>query len=134
MKTNQTVANECMTLRRFCRYTYDGKSVISGPFDAYTEDLDPLGTSKNYNFSIDLKDGALTLVVDAYAVANEFTEFTPETWDVDAWTDQMIVVEGVPANRVNFYSLAQCARALIKGRSVIWSDGTVTPAIERVIQ
>ncbi len=134
MKTNQTLANECLALSCFCRYTYDGENVISGAFDAYTEDIDPLGTSKHYNYSIDIKDGILTLSVDAYTVANEFTEFTHETWDVDAWQDQMIVVEGVPANRENFYSLAQCARALINGRSVVWVDGTVTPAIERVIQ
>lgn len=132
MKTNQALSNECLTLACFCSYTYDGSSVISGAFDTYSEDLHPLGTPKHYNFSIDIKVETLTLTVDAYIVANEFTEFTSETWDHDAWVDQMIVVEGVPANRANFYSLAQCARALINGRSVSFSDGTVIPAIVRV--
>lgn len=134
MKTNQLLANECLTLACFCRYTYCGHDVISGAFDACHDYLDPLGTSKDYNFSIDLKDGALTLTVDAYTVANEFTEFTSETWDVDAWTEQMILVEGVPASRANFYELARAARALINGRNVVWKDGTVTPAIVRVVQ
>jgi len=132
MKTNQLLANECLTLANFCRYTYDGKNIISGAFDV--PNLDTWRPTKWHGFSIGIEDGALRLVVDAYNVANEFTELTSETWDVDAWTDQMISVEGVPANRENFYSLAQCARALINGRSVIWSNGTVTPAIVRVIQ
>lgn len=77
----------------------------------------------------------MVLNVDAYTVANEFTEFTSETWDVDAWTDQMITLELPTVNRENFYALARAARALISGRSVCFSDGTVItviPAIGRV--
>lgn len=132
MKTNQTLANECLTLANFCRYTYDGESVISGAFDCYHDDFTSLDYSKTYNFSIDIKDETLVLSIDAYSVANEFTKFTSETWDDDAYCSQKIEVTASPVSRENFHALARAARALINGRSVTWSDGTVTPAIERV--
>ena len=134
MKTNQHIANECMTLACFCSYTSDGENVISGAFDCPGEYFDSTGTSKTYNFTIRIKDKTLELVIDAYSVANEFTKFTSETWDDDAYCSQMIEATASPVSRENFYALAQCARALINGRSVTWADGTVTPAIKRAVQ
>jgi hypothetical protein len=125
MKTNQTLANECVTLACFCKYTFDGENAIPGwAFGlSLTEGMtgDLLDLSEQYYFEIRRSNAGLLLIVDMYS------PIAPQDsgWDVDAWEDQKVFIEVCSCTRRAFSVLSQIGRSLLGGRNVTLFDGTV---------
>lgn len=91
------------------------------PGMAFGYNLDPLSFAKHFNFDITQEGDSLLLTVDRYSAT---TEDGPD-WDVDKWEEQKSFFVASPCNRHNFYELSRIGRALLNGRDVILSDGTL---------
>lgn len=85
-------------------------------FGSYWDYSMPVGDE--YDFDITLRDDALYCSIDVYTARG----YPAGEFDVDAWTDQVIVLTS-PATRTDYYALQGIARSILKGYRVVLPDG-----------
>lgn len=114
-RISKIVAKEILALRRIGSNPYCGLSSLGGSgmweFDRY--------------FVIELCDDKLTAMVDFYSQHFDLHADDREAWDVDVWDAEKLHLESALITRKHFLGLYSVVRALLNGRTVTFSDGSV---------
>lgn len=114
-RISKIVAKEILALRRIGSNPYCSLSSLAGSgmweFDRY--------------FVIELRDDKLTAMMDFYTQDFDSRADDSEAWDVDAYEAEKKHLECTPITPENFADLYRVVRALLNGRTVTFSDGSV---------